>query len=113
MVPGAMLLQLSASEVSLTLQHADRVNLRLPRDAILQGRACRQHPTNAENIGNYIPCGDLQGSVDANGSLVVGLVEVNNSGFAAFAVLTPSAVDPSTTDVSVFIASGLTEASEM
>lgn len=64
---------------------------------------------SAENIETYIACGDLAGTVDANGSLVVGLQELNDSGYAGIAVLSPSATDPASTDVSVFIANGLTD----
>lgn len=63
---------------------------------------------SAEDIGTYIACGDLAGTVDANGSLVVGLRELNESDYAGIAVLSPSAQDAASTDVSVFIAGGLT-----
>ncbi|MEA2584804.1 MAG: hypothetical protein QOF33_2889, partial [Thermomicrobiales bacterium] len=54
--------------------------------------------------GNYIACGDIGGVVDANGQLVVGLAEVNDSGFTGIAFLAPNADDPNSTDVSTFIA---------
>jgi hypothetical protein len=81
----------------------------LPLDAILGAEHAINVHESAENIGNYIACGDLQGTVDANGSLVVGLGEVNDSGFAGIAVLSPNADDPATTDVSVFVANGLSD----
>jgi hypothetical protein len=64
---------------------------------------------SADNIQNYIACGDLSGTVDGNGSLVVGLRELNGSGFTGIAVLTPNGADPAMTDVSVFIAQNLSE----
>lgn len=81
----------------------------LALDDILAGEHAINIHESPENIGNYIACGDLAGTVDANGSLVVGLGEVNGSGFSGIAVLTTSADDPATTNVSVFIAEGLSE----
>jgi hypothetical protein len=63
---------------------------------------------SADNIDEYIACGDLGGTVDANGSLVVGLQELNDSGYAGIAVLSPSTTATGGTDVSVFIAEDLT-----
>jgi len=84
----------------------------LALDAILGAEHAINVHESAENIGNYIACGDLSGgTVDANGSLVVGLQELNGSGFTGIAVLSPNPTDPATTDVSVFIASNLSESS--
>ncbi len=58
---------------------------------------------STENIGNYIACGDLGGTVDANGQLVIGLRELNDSGFTGIAFLTANPNDASATDVTVFI----------
>jgi hypothetical protein len=60
-----------------------------------------------ENIGTYIACGDIGGALDAQGALVIGLHELNNSGFTGIAFLAPNASNPAQTDVSVFIAQGL------
>jgi hypothetical protein len=65
---------------------------------------------SAENIGNYIACGDIGGVVDANGQLVIGLAEQNGSGFTGIAFLAPNPDDPNATDVSVFIAATQDEA---
>ncbi|MEA2511616.1 MAG: hypothetical protein QOJ59_1103 [Thermomicrobiales bacterium] len=76
----------------------------LSLDAILaEDHAINVHES-MENIGNYIACGDIGGVVDANGQLVVGLAEVNDSGFTGIAFLAPNADDPNSTDVSTFIA---------
>lgn len=85
-------------------------NVPLALDAILAAEHAINVHESAENIGNYIACGDLSGgTVDANGSLVVGMQELNGSGYTGIAVLSPNATDPATTDVSVFIASDLAE----
>lgn len=60
-----------------------------------------------ENIQTYISCGDIGGTVDANGTLVVGLRELNGSDYAGIAVLSPSTEAEGSTDISVFIAGGL------
>jgi hypothetical protein len=62
---------------------------------------------SAEDIGTYIACGGLAGPVDANGTLVVGLRELNESDYSGIAVLSPSMQAEGSTDVSVFIAGGL------
>lgn len=61
-----------------------------------------------ENVGTYIACGTIGGPVDANGSLVIGLRELNESGFTGIAVLSPSGTVEGSTDISVFISSDLT-----
>lgn len=63
---------------------------------------------SAESIDNYIACGDLDGVIDDNGTLVVGLRELNDSGYTGIAVLSPSTTEGNT-DVSVFIARGLSD----
>lgn len=82
-------------------------NVPLALEDILAGEhAINVHESN-ENIQTYIACGDIGGTVDADGTLVIGLAEVDGSGFSGIAVLTSNADDPATTDVSVFIAEGL------
>ena len=58
---------------------------------------------SAENIGNYIACGDI-GGVVVDGMLTVGLHELNDSGFAGIAVLTEAG---DKTDVTIYLAQGL------
>src|SRR5215218_206733 len=58
---------------------------------------------SADNIENYIACGEIGGVVDANGSLVIALHEQNDSGFSGIAVLTRNVADPATTDISSFV----------
>ena len=72
-------------------------------DAILADDHAVNVHESEENIDNYIACGNIGGVVDENGSLVISLHELNESGFSGIAVLTPSAADAASTDVSVFI----------
>lgn len=84
-------------------------NVPMSLDDILASQHAINVHESAENINNYIACGDIGGTVDANGTLAIGLREVNDSGFTGIAVLTRNPNDPATTDVSVFIAQGLSE----
>lgn len=58
---------------------------------------------SADQIDTYIACGEIGGAVDASGAVIIGLREVNNSGFTGIAFLQPG-IDGLSTDVSVFIA---------
>jgi uncharacterized cupredoxin-like copper-binding protein len=60
-----------------------------------------------EEANVYIACGEIGGVLDGSGSLSIGLREQNDSGFSGVAFLTPNAADPTQTDVSVFLAEGL------
>jgi hypothetical protein len=75
-------------------------------DAFASPHAVNVHLSNPE-IQVYIACGNVGGVVDSNGTLVVGLRELNNSGYSGIAVLTRNASDPTTTDVSAFIGKDL------
>jgi uncharacterized cupredoxin-like copper-binding protein len=55
-----------------------------------------------EQIQIYLACGDIGGTVDANGALIVGMKEIDDSGYAGIAYLAPAA--NGTTSVSVMIA---------
>ena len=54
-----------------------------------------------EQIETYLACGDIGGAVDANGALIVGMKELDGSGYAGIAYLVPSGAG---TSVSVMIA---------
>jgi hypothetical protein len=58
---------------------------------------------SADQIGTYIACGEIGGAIDPTGAVIIGLREVNNSGFTGIAFLQPG-IDGVSTDVSVFIA---------
>ncbi len=58
---------------------------------------------SADEIDTYIACGELGGRLNADGSLAVGLRELNDSGYTGIAYLSPAAGGAST-GVSVFIA---------
>jgi uncharacterized cupredoxin-like copper-binding protein len=55
-----------------------------------------------EQIQTYLVCGDIGGALDANGALIVGLKELDNSGYTGIAYLQPAG--NGTTNVSVLIA---------
>jgi len=75
-------------------------------DILAEDHAINAHLSTAE-AGTYIACGEVGGTVsDADGSLTIGLREYEGTGFSGIASLAPG-TDPATTDVSVFIAEGL------
>ncbi len=86
-------------------------------DAPLEDILADQHAINfhesEENIQNYIACGDVGGMIatgpgmEQGGTLVVGLRELNGSGYAGIAVLEGM---EDQTEVSVYLAQGLTGA---
>jgi hypothetical protein len=78
-------------------------NVPLPLDAILGADHAINVHLSADEIETYIACGEIGGSLTAQGALIVGLGELNDSGFTGVAFLAPGA-DGASTDVSVFIA---------
>lgn len=81
----------------------------LPMDAILGADHAINVHMSADDIGTYIACGDIGGMADMNGALIIGLRELDGSGYSGIAILSPNAGDAGQTDVSVFIAEGLSE----
>ncbi|MCR6678840.1 hypothetical protein NVV43_25390, partial [Escherichia marmotae] len=59
------------------------------------------------DIGTYIACGNLSGVIDDSGALVVGLGELNDSGYSGVAILTDQGEQ---TDVSVYLTEKLSDA---
>lgn len=57
---------------------------------------------STDQIQIYLACGDIGGALDAEGALIVGLKEIDNSGYTGIAYLVPAA--DGTTNVSVLIA---------
>ena len=57
---------------------------------------------SADQIQTYLACGDIGGAVDADGALIVGMKELDDSGYAGIAYLVPAAGGG--TSVSVMIA---------
>ena len=55
-----------------------------------------------DQIQTYLACGDIGGALDADGALIVGLKELDNSGYTGIAYLVPG--DGNTTRISVMIA---------
>jgi hypothetical protein len=78
-------------------------NVPLPLDAILGADHAINVHLSAEEIETYIACGEIGGALTAQGALIIGLGELNDSGYTGVAFLNPAA-DGVSTDVSVFIA---------
>ncbi|MCA9862007.1 MAG: hypothetical protein KC432_03270, partial [Thermomicrobiales bacterium] len=57
---------------------------------------------SADQIQTYLVCGDIGGALDADGALIVGLKELDDSGYTGIAYLVPGAGN--TTRLSVMIA---------
>lgn len=73
-----------------------------PLDELLASDHALKVHLSREQIQVYLACGDIGGSVDANGALIVGMKEIAGSGYAGIAYLQPAAGGG--TSVSVMIA---------
>lgn len=89
---GALPAELSVTKVDVSLQ-----------DLLASPHAINVHES-AANIQHYIACGDIGGIV-TNGSLIFGLQQQNNSGYAGTAWLKDNG--DGTTTVTVFLVKGL------
>ena len=75
----------------------------LTLDAILGADHVVNVHLSAEEIDTYIACGEIGGRLSPEGAVIIGLRELNKSGFTGIAYLAPGA-DGASTDVSVFVA---------
>src|SRR5215213_6769009 len=75
----------------------------LTLDAILGADHVVNVHLSAEEIDTYIACGEIGGRLSPEGAVIIGLRELNNSGFTGIAYLAPGA-DGASTAVSVFVA---------
>jgi hypothetical protein len=75
----------------------------LTLDAILGADHVVNVHLSAEEIDTYIACGEIGGRLSPEGAVIIGLRELNDSGFTGIAYLAPGA-DGASTDVSVFVA---------
>jgi len=75
----------------------------LTLDAILGADHVVNVHLSAEEIDTYIACGEIGGMLTPEGAVIIGLGEMNNSGFTGIAYLAPGA-DGASTDVSAFVA---------
>ncbi len=69
-------------------------------DIVSGGHAINIHES-AENIGNYIACGDIGGMMMGSSDLAIGLGELNNSGYSGIARLHDNG--DGTTTVTVYL----------
>jgi hypothetical protein len=77
-------------------------NIPLTLDELLKTDHALKVHLSKEQIQIYLACGDIGGALDANGALIVGLKELDNSGYTGIAYLQPAG--NGTTNVSVLIA---------
>ncbi len=70
-------------------------------DLVATDHALKVH-LSKEQIQTYLVCGDIGGALDADGALIVGLKELDDSGYTGIAYLVPGAGN--TTRLSVMIA---------
>jgi hypothetical protein len=75
----------------------------LTLDAILGADHVVNVHLSAEEIDTYIACGEIGGRLSPEGTVIIGLRELDNSSFTGIAYLAPGA-DGASTDVSVFVA---------
>jgi len=86
-----------------TMGESSFTNAPMTLDAILAADYAINAHLSAEHIETYIACGEIGGTREADGSLIIGLREMSNSGYTGIAYLAPAA-DGASTDVTVFIA---------
>jgi hypothetical protein len=70
-------------------------------DLVASDHALKVH-LSKDQIQTYLACGDIGGALDADGALIVGLKELDDSGYTGIAYLVPGAGN--TTRISVMIA---------
>ena len=70
-------------------------------ELLTEDHALKVH-LSADQIQTYLACGDIGGAADADGALIVGMKEQDDSGYAGIAYLVPAA--GGSTSISVMIA---------
>jgi hypothetical protein len=77
-------------------------NIPQPLSAFLDEKHAIKVHLSRDQIQVYLACGDIGGTVDADGALIVGMKELDDSGYAGIAYLVPAANGG--TNISVLIA---------
>jgi hypothetical protein len=77
-------------------------NIPQPLSAFLEEDHALKVHLSREQIQVYLACGDIGGTVDADGALIVGMKELDDSGYAGIAYLVPAGNGG--TNISVMIA---------
>jgi plastocyanin len=93
--------QVSGNEDAVVAEAAFTV-IPLSLDELLATDHALKVHLSKEQIQIYLACGDIGGTVDANGALIVGMKELDNSGYTGIAYLAPAG--DGGTSVSVLIA---------
>lgn len=99
--------EVGASEESLTVE-GSTTTVEVSLDELLASEYAINVHESAENAQNYIACGNVSGHMTGD-FLVVGLAELNDSGYSGVAFLTPG---DGTTTVSVYLTSPYEEEAE-
>jgi hypothetical protein len=75
-----------AGPFGVVIETSDTTVEAAPTDLTAGGYAINVHES-AENIGNYIACGDIMGTATANGDVTIALDTLNDSGYSGTATL--------------------------
>ncbi|MFT4036697.1 MAG: hypothetical protein QM692_00850 [Thermomicrobiales bacterium] len=75
-----------ASDAAIPVEMSTTVVQTSLADIAMGGYAINVHES-AENIGNYIACGNIGGTMMGTSDLVIGLGELNGSGYSGIATL--------------------------
>jgi hypothetical protein len=81
----------------------------IPLDTIIDEPHVIVVRKSLDSQSTIIACGEIGGVNDQDGELVIGLREMNNSGFTGMARLSYNAEDTEKTDVAVYLAAGLAD----
>jgi hypothetical protein len=81
----------------------------IPLDTIIDEPYVIVARKTLDSQSTIIACGEIGGVNDQDGELVIGLHEMNNSGFTGMARLSYNAEDAEKTDVAVYLAAGLAD----
>ena len=85
-----------------TVAEAAFTNIPLSLDAMIAADHSVKVHLSRDQIQTYLACGDIGGTLAEDGALIVGLKELDNSGYTGIAYLRP--LPNGTTDTSVIIA---------
>lgn len=106
--PGASPVAAAAGSASAIPVAVSVTVVQAPLTTILGAQHAINVHESAENPGNYIACGTITGTPDADGGIYIGLAEQNGSGFSGTAWLLDNG--DGTTTVTVFLAENLASA---
>ena len=98
--PAGMMASPMAGDTGMGMSQSSETVVQLPLNDILAAEHAINVHESAENIGNYISCGDITGS-PTNGQLTIQLTELNGSGFNGEATLVDNGDGTTTVTVTI------------